>query len=212
MYPQRPGHKRQLSDPTLLVKKAVKGVRKTARTISSIIGVVASEIAGEKILQPNSPSQMVANALTSSKKTKHLARRIYYSFTPSYRKSMVLDDIRKVFNSLEQAEKAFALFDRDTNGDATLEEVEMSCLDIKAERAALTSSMTDIDSAVGRLDSIIMSLYYVVAVIIIIGLLDASFNTMIASAGTLILGLSWLIGTTAQEILASIIFLFVKHL
>lgn len=31
------------------------------------------------------------------------------------------------------------------------------------------------------------------------------------SAGTLILGLSWLIGTTAQEILASIIFLFIKH-
>jgi small-conductance mechanosensitive channel len=30
-------------------------------------------------------------------------------------------------------------------------------------------------------------------------------------AGTFILGLSWLIGTTAQEILASIIFLFIKH-
>lgn len=72
--------------------------------------------------------------------------------------------------------------------------------------------MTDIDSAVGRLDSIIMSLYYVVAVVIIIGLLDASFNTMIASAGTLLLGMSWLLATTAQEILASVIFLFVKHL
>jgi len=33
----------------------------------------------------------------------------------------------------------------------------------------------------------------------------------LASAGTLVLGLSWLIGGTAQEILASIIFLFVKH-
>ena len=31
------------------------------------------------------------------------------------------------------------------------------------------------------------------------------------SAGTFILGLSWLIGTTMQEILASIIFLFIKH-
>lgn len=154
---------------------------------------------------------MVSSALTSTKKTKHLARRIYYSFTPSYRNSMTIEDIRRVFNGLENAEKAFALFDRDTNGDATLEEVEMACLDIKAERAALTSSMTDIDSAVGRLDSIIMSVWYIVSIIIIIGLLDASFNTMIASAGTLILGLSWLIGTTAQEILGSIIFLFVKH-
>lgn len=31
------------------------------------------------------------------------------------------------------------------------------------------------------------------------------------SAGTFVLGLSWLIGTTAQEIIASSIFLFIKH-
>lgn len=123
---------------------------------------------------------------------------------------------------------------------------QRSCLEIHRERLALSNSMRDIDSAVGRcvnslpllyalltvsrrLDSIIMSLWYVVSILIIAGLLNASFNTMIASyvppflsrvpaanatarsAGTLVLGLSWLIGTTAQEILASIIFLFIKH-
>lgn len=42
-------------------------------------------------------------------------------------------------------------------------------------------------------------------------MLDVSLNTLIASAGTFILGLSWLIGATAQEILLSCIFLFAKH-
>lgn len=69
--------------------------------------------------------------------------------------------------------------------------------------------MRDVDSAVGRLDQILMSLWYIVAILIIISLLDVSFATIIAGAGTLVLGLSWLIGTTAQEILASCIFLFV---
>ncbi|GAA5915882.1 hypothetical protein JCM5296_002522 [Sporobolomyces johnsonii] len=208
---KRPKNRRQVSDPTLLVKKAFKGARKVAQTATTVIGTVASEIAGERVLQPNSPSSMVITALQSTNKTKHLARRIYYSFTPSYRDGMVLADIAKCFRNREEAERAFAIFDRDLNGDATLEEVEMACLDVHRERLALSRSMRDIDSAVGRLDNIIMSLWYVISILIIAGLLDASFNTLVASAGTFILGLSWLIGTTAQEVLASSIFLFIKH-
>ncbi|GAA5988936.1 hypothetical protein JCM11641_002920 [Rhodosporidiobolus odoratus] len=208
---KRPRNKRQVSDPTLLVKKALKGAQKVAQTATTVIGTVASEIAGERVLQPNSPASMVTAALQSTNKTKHLARRIYWSFTPQYRDGMVLADVSRCFRSREEAERAFAIFDRDQNGDASLEEVEMACLDIHRERLALSRSMRDIDSAVSRLDNIIMSIWYVVAVLIMAGMLDASFNTLVASAGTFILGLSWLIGTTAQEILASIIFLFIKH-
>ncbi|GAA5928375.1 hypothetical protein JCM3775_000591 [Rhodotorula graminis] len=207
----RPRNKRQTSDPTLLIKKALKGAQKAAQTATTVIGTVASEIAGERVLQPNSPPSMVTSALQSANKTKQLARRIYYSFAPKYRDGMVLADISRCFRSREEAERAFAIFDRDSNGDATLEEVEMACLDIHRERQALARSMRDIDSAVGRLDNILMTVWYIVALLIEAGLLNASFNTMIASAGTFILGLSWLIGTTMQEILASIIFLFIKH-
>lgn len=35
--------------------------------------------------------------------------------------------------------------------------------------------------------------------------------SLITGAGTLILGLSWLIGGSLQEVLTSIIFLFIKH-
>ncbi|KAG0149381.1 hypothetical protein CROQUDRAFT_39862 [Cronartium quercuum f. sp. fusiforme G11] len=190
------------ADPAKFLRTALRGVKKVAKSTTTVFGTVASEIAGERILQPNSPSSMVLCALASANKTRQLARRLYYSFVPThYRKVMVVSDIGKFFENEEKSREAFALFDKDENGDASLEEIELACFD----------SMRDLDSAVGRLDSIFMFFWYFVSLLTIIALLDVSFQTMLASAGTLTLGLSWLIGGTAQEILSSIVFLFIKH-
>ncbi|PLW57999.1 hypothetical protein PCANC_00633 [Puccinia coronata f. sp. avenae] len=199
--------------PAKLLKSALKGVKNVARTTTSVFGTVASEIAGEQILQPNSPSSMVLSALSSANKSRHLARRIYYSFVPvNYRQVMVLGDILPCFEGNEEAaQDGFAIFDKDRNGDCSLEEIELTCLELHRERLALVASMRDLDSAVGKLDSILMFIWYTVSLLVIVALMDISFQTLLASAGTLVLGLSWLIGGTAQEILASIIFLFVKH-
>ena len=87
--------------------------------------------------------------------------------------------------------------------------------------------MQDLDSAVGRLDNIFMSLYFIVAILIVAVCLvrptlltssphadrhqEAELVTLVTSAGTLVLGLSWLIGSSLAEVLTSIIFLFIKH-
>jgi len=71
--------------------------------------------------------------------------------------------------------------------------------------------MRDLDSAVGRLDNILMSVYVIVVLVIIAVALEAQLVTVVTGAGTLVLGLSWLIGGSLQEVLTSIIFLFVKH-
>lgn len=71
--------------------------------------------------------------------------------------------------------------------------------------------MRDLDSAVGRLDNIFMSLYVLIAGLIIAVVLDAQFANVLTGAGTVILGLSWLIGGSLQEVLSSILFLFIKH-
>lgn len=147
---KRPRNRRGNSDPTLLVKTALKGVKKAAQSATSVVGAVASEMAGEEVLKPNSPGSMVTTALASAKKAKYLGRRIFYSFCPSYRTSLVLEDISRCFTDREMAERAFQIFDRDGNGDATLEEVEMALLECHRERLALGRSMRDIDSAVSR--------------------------------------------------------------
>ncbi|KAL5528473.1 hypothetical protein ACEPAF_7609 [Sanghuangporus sanghuang] len=199
------------ADPKKFFKKALNGVRTAATTTTTALGNVASEIAGSSVLQPNSPQAMVQTALRSANKTRLLARRLFYSFCQPGADALVLTDIAPFFHSYEAGQTAFTLFDRDGNGDVTREEVELACLDIHREQLSIEHSMRDLDSAVGRLDNILMSLYVVIAALIIVVVLDRQVVSLLTGAGAFILGLSWLIGSSLQEVLSSIIFLFIKH-
>lgn len=204
-------HQRAFSaNPKHLFKKLRDGVRVAATTTTTAFGNVASEIAGSSVLQPNSPQAMVKTALESANKSRLLARRIFYSFAKPGAVYMLEQDIARFFPP-EQVPMVFALFDRDGNGDASREEVEMSCLEFHREQLSIENSMRDLDSAVGRLDNILMTVYTVIAILIIAVALEAQLLTVVTGAGTLVLGLSWLIGGSLQEVLTSIIFLFIKH-
>ncbi|KAI0958769.1 hypothetical protein AcV7_004488 [Taiwanofungus camphoratus] len=197
--------------PRKLFKKALQGMRFAATTTTTILGNVATEIAGSSVLQPNSPQAVIKTALESSNKSRLLARRLFYSFVKPGADYLTVNDLAPFFSSQEEAEAAFAIFDKDMNGDATRDELEMACMEIHHEQQSITHSMHDLDSAVGRLDSILLSVYLCVVVLILAVALDAQLSTLITGAGTFILGLSWLIGISCQEVLLSIIFLFVKH-
>ncbi|KAI0633263.1 Mechanosensitive ion channel-domain-containing protein [Trametes polyzona] len=192
-------------------KKALKGVRDVATTTTTALGTVASEIAGTSVLQPNSPQAMVKTALESANKSRLLARRLFYSFARPGAEHLQVEDIERFFRSREEADAAFAIFDKDMNGDVKRDEIEMACMELHREQLAIEHSMRDLDSAVGRLDNILMSLYFVIVILIFAVALEASLATLITSAGTLVLGLSWLIGGSLAEVLTSIIFLFIKH-
>lgn len=71
--------------------------------------------------------------------------------------------------------------------------------------------MRDLDGAVRRLDDIFLVVVVAIAILILASMITNKLTTFVTSAGTFILGLSWLIGTTMQEILLACIFLFVKH-
>ncbi|EEB95036.1 hypothetical protein MPER_06056, partial [Moniliophthora perniciosa FA553] len=126
-----------------------------------------SEIAGSSVLQPNSPQAMVKTALESANKSRLLARRLFYSFVRPGSDYLFVEDITRFFASQEEADRVFALFDRDGNGDASRDEIEMACMDFHREQLSIEHSMQDLDSAVGRLDNILMSLYFVIAALII---------------------------------------------
>jgi hypothetical protein len=57
-----------------------------------------------------------------------LARRLYYSFAKPHAEYLVVQDIARFFTSMEEAERAFGIFDKDTNGDITRDEMEMACM------------------------------------------------------------------------------------
>ncbi|KAI0785645.1 Mechanosensitive ion channel-domain-containing protein [Abortiporus biennis] len=206
-----PMNKRASVDPKKFFKAALRGVRSAATTTTTALGNVASEIAGSSILQPNSPQAMVKTALESANKSRLLARRLYYSFARPGAEFLIVEDIARFFPTPDDADAAFAIFDKDSNGDASRDEIEMACMDFHREQLSIEHSMRDLDSAVGRLDNILMSVYFIVAILIVAVALEAQLVTLITGAGTLILGLSWLIGGSLSEVLDSIIFLFIKH-
>ncbi|KAI0331047.1 hypothetical protein GY45DRAFT_1322992 [Cubamyces sp. BRFM 1775] len=203
--------RKSMFNPQKVIKKAFKGVRNVATTTTTVLGTVASEIAGTSVLQPNSPPAMVKTALESANKSRLLARRLFYSFVRPGADHMCVEDIERFFRTRDEADAAFAIFDKDMNGDVNRDEIEMACMELHREQLSIEHSMRDLDSAVGRLDNILMSLYFVVVILIFAVALEAQLATLITSAGTLILGLSWLIGGSLAEVLTSIIFLFIKH-
>lgn len=202
---------RKKKDPKKHLKKALKGIKTAAQTTTSALGNVATEISGQSVLQTNSPYNRVTVALASASKSKALARRLYYSFRRDGADVVYLHDIARFFPDEESAEVAFAVFDRDDNGDATRDEFDMAVIQMHREKLALEASMRDLDGAVRRLDDIFMVIVLVIIVLVMAAMVTTKLTTLVTSAGTFILGLSWLIGTTMQEILGACIFLFVKH-
>jgi hypothetical protein len=57
-----------------------------------------------------------------------LARRFFYSFTQKGSDYLFVEDIERFFPTKDDALAVFALFDRDGNGDASREEMEIACL------------------------------------------------------------------------------------
>ncbi|GFZ43630.1 hypothetical protein JCM24511_01350 [Saitozyma sp. JCM 24511] len=197
--------------PKIALRKALRGLREVAQTTTTALGNVASEMAGQSVLQTNSPSNRVTAALTSFNKSKALARRLFYSFRQPGADHVDIADIARFFPDLETAQSAFAVFDQDGNGDATRDEIESAVVSIHRDRLSLEASMRDLDGAVRRLDDIFMAIVLAIWILIMAAMVTTKLTTLVTSAGTFILGLSWLIGTTMQEILLSCIFLFVKH-
>ena len=125
---------------------------------------------------------------------------------------VVIGDIARFFPDQGGAAGAFAMFDKDMNGDATRDEMELARMELHRERLSRASSMRDIDSAVGRLDNILMSIYTIVVCIVTAVVIEISISALLSGAAAFVLALSWMIGPTAQEVLSSIIFLFAKHM
>ncbi|EJU04320.1 hypothetical protein DACRYDRAFT_20889 [Dacryopinax primogenitus] len=198
-------------NPKKVLKDFLHGVRSVAETSATALGNIATEIAGASVLQPNSPEGRVQTALSSANKSRLLARRLYYSFRNEGAKSVTLNDIARFFPDFETAQLAFTLFDKDGNGDATRDEMEMACMETHRERLSLAASMKNLDSAVGRLDAILVYIWFLVAILVLIACLDTTLYTSLSAFGGSLLALSWLFGGTATEILSSIIFLFIKH-
>ncbi|KAJ5900089.1 hypothetical protein N7495_004833 [Penicillium taxi] len=192
-------------------KKAKGALSKVGHKVGDVAGAVAADFTGRRATRSSDPYQVVLSLLRSTSGCQVLARRLYRTFVRDGFETVFSGDLKEAFDNSDEAEAAFTMFDRDMNGDISMEELEAVCVDIGRERKSITASLKDLDSVVSKLDDIFMFFVIVVVIIVFLSLISTSAAGVLTSAGSSILALSWLFSATAQEFLQSVIFVFVKH-
>ncbi|KAK5722654.1 hypothetical protein LTR15_005886 [Elasticomyces elasticus] len=197
--------------PGMLVNEAAKTTKEVFTRFGDIAGKVAGDFTGKQANKSTHPNQVVLTLIGSTGGAQVLARRLYRTFAREETETVYSDDLKNAFENDEEAEAAFSMFDKDMNGDISMEELEAVCVEIGRERKSITASLKDLDSVVSKLDDVFMFIVFIITILVFISLISTSAAGVLTSAGSAVLALSWLFSVTAQEFLQSIIFVFVKH-
>lgn len=197
--------------PFQYAKKAQKTAKGALNKVGDVAGAVAADFTGKKANKSTAPGQVVITLLRSTAGSQVLARRLYRTFARDGFDTVFAGDLKEAFDNNEEAEAAFMMFDKDMNGDISMEELESVCVEIGRDRKSITASLKDLDSVVARLDNVFSFLVFIIVIIVFLSLISTSAAGVLTSAGSSILALSWLFSATAQEFLQSVIFVFVKH-
>ena len=197
--------------PMQYVEKAQKNFTEGFRKVGDVAGKVAGDFTGRQVTKSTHPNQVVLMLLNSTSGSQVLARRLYRTFIHEDADTVSSDDMKPAFENGEEADAAFTMFDKDLNGDISMEELEAVCVEIGRERKSITASLKDLDSVISKLDAILVFIVICATLLVLITLISTSAAGVLTSAGSAVLALSWLFSATAQEFLQSVIFVFVKH-
>ncbi|KAL4862875.1 hypothetical protein BDV12DRAFT_178298 [Aspergillus spectabilis] len=210
----RPGHLRSSSSaPLRFIRGVGHNVGRFKGKITGAIGDVAQEITGKQVFNSGAARSIVSEALERRRSSEALARRIWMSFVIEGREALFPDDIIEVLGAGKdaEAEECFTMLDRDGNGDISLDEIILAISEIGRNRKALNHSMHDVDQAIHVLDNLLATVAFIIGLLVFLSFVTSGFGTVIAAGATSLLSLSFVFATTAQEVLGSCIFLFVKH-
>ncbi|KAJ6012212.1 hypothetical protein N7522_002567 [Penicillium canescens] len=205
--------KRSSAMPLRMLRQVGKNVGRVGDKVTAAFGNVASELTGKQVFNPTATHTIVIQALERKRCAAALARRIWMSFVVEGRESLYMDDIVEVLGAEHEAEaeECFHALDKDGNGDISLDEMVLTITEFGRLRKSLNNSMHDVDQAIRVLDNLLMCVAGLVGVLVFISFVTTGFGTVIAAGATSLLSLSFVFSVTAQEVLGSCIFLFVKH-
>jgi len=194
--------------------RLLHNIGRAGDTVTNAFGRVAQDMTGgAKLFDSGTSLAIVNEALEKQKASEALARRIWMSFVCEGNESLHMEDLLDVLGADKQleAEECFVFLDKDGNGDVSLDEMILMIRELGRSIKSIYSSKHDVDQALKVLDRMLLAVVLIVSVLVFIAFLNQSFVTSLATAGTAILSLSFVFAATAQEVLGSCIFLFVKH-
>ncbi|KAK0235648.1 Mechanosensitive ion channel-domain-containing protein [Armillaria nabsnona] len=145
---------------------------------------------------------------------RKLARKLFRSLNDvdPARDHLIVEDFYPYFRSTQEATTAFALFDKDGNGDISKREMREAVQRIYRERKSLIASLKDAGSAVAKLDAVLLCCS-LVGIIFCCLLIFNKSNTLesLVPLATIILGFSFVFGNAAATLFESLIFIFSTH-
>ena len=193
--------------------RLIQNVARVGDKVTAAFGNVAQEITGKKVFNTTGSHSIVVQALEKKSSAEALARRLWMSFVLEGKDALTIEDIVDVLGHEHEqdAHEAFDMLDVDCNGDISLEEMILRITEFGRERQSIASSMHDVDQAINVLDNLLCAVVFMAVIFIFVAWLNRNFTTTLATAGTALLSMSFVFAGTAQEVLGSCIFLFVKH-
>jgi hypothetical protein len=162
--------------------------RQAFNKVGDVANRVAGDFTGREIRLSNHPRKVVSELLRSSGSAQVLARRLFRTYAKSDSDVLRPDDLNPAFPTPEDAENAFSIFDRDLNGDVSMDELEAFCDEVHREKKAIAASVKDLDSVIRKLDQVLVVVVVVITIVVFVSIISASAATALTSAGTVVLG------------------------
>ncbi|KAI9313484.1 hypothetical protein BX666DRAFT_1976981 [Dichotomocladium elegans] len=167
--------------------------------------------------------------INSTDYAKKVARKLFYSLAYPHelppmpplfgqgeheldvKKSLDVNHFKPYFPSQEEAEKAFAVFDKDGNGNLTRREFRDTVLYIYKERKALAQCVRDTSQALGKIDMLLLVFSIVIDLFISLAIFHVDLWHALVPFGSCLVALSFIFGDTCKNTFENVIFLFVTH-
>ncbi|KAG0205148.1 hypothetical protein BGX28_003189 [Mortierella sp. GBA30] len=148
--------------------------------------------------------------INSTSNAKRIAKTLFYNLQGSG-DELVVEDFYPYFETEGDAKEAFAIFDKDGNGDISKREMKEKIFYIYKERKDLHTSLRDLSQAVGKLDIIFLTIVTVVWLLIILSIFGTSVVQNMLSIGSFLVALSFVFGNSVKTLFENIVFLFITH-
>ncbi|KAG0248123.1 hypothetical protein BG011_000453 [Mortierella polycephala] len=146
----------------------------------------------------------------STANAKRLAKTLFYNLQNSG-EELLVQDFYPYFPTPEEAQAAFAIFDRDGNGDISKREMKETIFYVYKERKDLHTSLRDLSQAVGKLDVIFLAIMIVIWLLIILSIFGKDVVKNMLSIGSFLIALSFVFGNSLKILFENIVFLFITH-
>ncbi|PWN43600.1 hypothetical protein IE81DRAFT_322258 [Ceraceosorus guamensis] len=150
--------------------------------------------------------------VNSPVEAKRLARSIFTAYRGHHKRAyLVPSDFDVAYDTQSDSRAAFAVFDRDGNGDISASEIKTTILSTYKERRFLSKSMQDVHHAVNQLDRLLLGVAFVIVLFVAFAVFNLNIGKSLSTFYSLAIAFAFIFKETFGNVFDSIVFLFVTH-